>query len=240
VRTRLLSILPLFAIVLAACGGGGSKSSSTTSAPTTTASTASSNAGSDAAATARAQKLVFVQADFPPGWTAAPSAPDTPEDKATNEELDKCIGTSGQAARSADVKGDDFTMGQGTQVSSEAQIVKDESTYRSDVAAIKGSKLQPCLQDFLNKQITKAAGGAPGSLQLSSLTVPTFGDVTVGKRLTASITVQGQTLNVYVDFVLMGKNRAEVTASFSSVGQPFDATLQRSLLDKLGAKLKSA
>ena len=239
-RIRLLSIAPVLALILAACGGGGSKSSSTTSAPTTAASTASSSAGSDPAATARARKVVFVQADFPPGWTASPSSTDTPEDKATNEQLDACIGTSGEAAHSADVKGDDFNMGQGTQVSSEAQIVKDEATYRKDVAAIKGSKLQSCLQDFLNKEISKAAGAVPGSLQLAPLTVPSFGDVTVGKRLTGSIAVQGQTISIYVDFVLMGKNRAEVTATFSNIGQPFDATLQRTLLDKLGARINAA
>jgi len=240
VRIRLVSIAPVLALVLAACGGGGGKSSSTTSAPATTASTASSAAGSDAAATARAQKLVLVQADLPSGWTATPSKADTSETKATNKELSTCVGTSGEEAQSADVKGDDFSMGQGTQVSSEAAIVKDEATYRKDVAAIKGPKLQSCLQDFLNKQLSKAVGSAPGSLQLTPLTVPTFGDVTVGKRLTASITAQGQTFNVYVDFVEMGKDKAEVTASFSNLGQPFDAGLEGSLLEKLGSKLGSA
>ncbi|MBV9042985.1 MAG: TlpA family protein disulfide reductase, partial [Acidimicrobiia bacterium] len=65
-RLRILSIVPLLALTLAACGGGGSKSSTTTSAPTTATSAPSSTpAGSDPAATARAQKLVLVQADFP-------------------------------------------------------------------------------------------------------------------------------------------------------------------------------
>jgi hypothetical protein len=223
--------------LLAACGGGGSNSSSTTSAPASTAPPTTASAAGD---TALAQKLVFVQADFPAGWTASPPTPDTAEDKANNKEVDACIGTSGADAHSADVKGNDFSMGPTTQVGSEAQVVKEEATYRQDVAAIKGPKLQPCLQTFLTKALTKGVGSAPTSVQVSSLPVPSLGDVTVGLRITAGITTQGQALTVYLDAVLMGRNRAEVTSTFLNVGQPFDAALQRTLLDKLGARVNAA
>ena len=238
-RLSILSAVILLALTGAACGGGGSKSSTTTVASTTTsvASTPTS-AGSDPAAVSKAQKLVFVQADLPPGWTATPSS-NTPDDQALSNELDACIGTSGPAGRSADVNGDDFTMGQATQVSSQAQIVKSETTYRSDIAAIKGPKLQSCLQDFATKAISKAAGGPPASLQLTDISVPTFGDVTIGKRVTAAISVAGQSLNIYVDFVLMGKNKAEVTGSFTNAAQPFDQALETTLINKLGAKLNA-
>jgi hypothetical protein len=183
---------------------------------------------------------VFVQADFPAGWTASPPTPDTAEDKANNKEVDACIGTSGADAHSADVKGNAFSMGPTTQVGSQAQVVKEEATYRQDVAAIKGPKLQPCLQTFLTKALTKGVGSAPTSVQVSSLPVPSLGDVTVGLRITAGITTQGQALTVYLDAVLMGRNRAEVTSTFLNVGQPFDAALQRTLLDKLGARVNAA
>lgn len=177
-----------------------------------------------------------MQADFPAGWTGTPSNT-SPDQKAANKELDACIGTSGDDAKSADVEGDDFAMGQGTQVGSEAQIVKSEATYKSDVAAVKSPKLQSCLQDFVTKELTKAVGTAPGSVQLTDLPVKSFGDVTIGKRLTAGLSAQGQTINVIVDFVLMAKNKAEVTGSFTNLGQPFDQTLETTLIDKLGAKL---
>jgi hypothetical protein len=242
VRTRIVSSALLLALALAACGGSSSKSSSTTSSPSTTASSASTpaSAGSDPAAEARAKKLVFVQGDFPAGWTGSPATPDTPEDKATTKQLDTCIGTSGDDAHSADVKGDDFNMGQGTQVSSEAQIIKSDATYKSDVDAIKSPKLQSCLQQFLSKEIAKQAGVTPSSLDLVPFSVPTFGDVTKGMRLTAAMPIQGQTLNIVVDFVLMGKNKAEVTSTFSNVGQPFDQSLEKTLLEKLGAKLDAS
>jgi hypothetical protein len=228
----------LLTLALAACGGGGGNSSSTTSAPTTTASSTPATAGSDAAATARAQKLVLVQSDFPAGWTGTAPTPDTPDDKATNEEFANCVGASGESAKVADVKGDNFSMGSpATQVGSEAQIVKDEATYRRDVAALKGPKFQPCLQSLLTKALTKAAGGAPANVQVSQITVPSFGDVTAGLRMTAGITVQGQNLTLVLDAVAMAKNRAEVTGTFSNLAQPFDAALEQSLIKKLGAKL---
>jgi hypothetical protein len=242
VRTRIISIVPLLALLtLAACGGGSSKSSSTTSAPPTTKASASSatTLGTDPAAIARAKKLVYVQGDFPAGWTATPAS-NTPEDKALSKELNACIGTSGDETKSADVNGDDFNMGQGTQVTSEAQIEKSEATYKSDIAAVKGPKLQPCLQDFVTKALSKAVGTAPASVQLADLPVPSFGDATIGKRLTAGLTVQGQTINVIVDFVLMGKNKAEVTASYTNLGQPFDPALEKTLIDKLGSRVNAS
>jgi len=226
--------------MFAACGGGGSNSSSTTSAPTTstTASSSSGSAGTDPAAVERAKKLVLVQADFPAGWTGTPAEADTPDDKASNRELADCVGLSGDKAQVADVKGDNFSQGSPvTAVGSEAQIVKDEATYKSDVAAIKGSKFVPCLQQFLVKEIGRQAGTAPANPQVSTFPVSTFGDVTVGVRMSAGITVQGQTLNLVLDLVLMGKNKAEVTGTFSNVGQPFDQALEKTLIDKLGAKL---
>jgi hypothetical protein len=242
VRLRILPIVPLLALIFAACGGGGSNSSTTTSAPTTsTTASSSGTAGSDPAAVERAKKLVLVQADFPAGWTGTPAAADTPEDKASNRELADCVGLSGDKAQVADVKGDNFSMGSPvTQVGSEAQIIKDEATFKSDVAAIKGSKFVPCLQQFLSKAIAKQAGTAPVNPQVSTFSVPTFGDVTVVVRLSAGITVQGQTLDLVLDLVLMGKNRAEVTGTFSNVGQPFDQALEKTLIDKLGAKLNAS
>ena len=195
----------------------------------------------DAAADARAKKLVLVQADFPAGWTGSAPTPDTPDEKAANQEFNNCIGSSGDDAKVADVKGDDFSMGSpATQVGSEAQIAKDDATYRKDVAALKSSKFQPCLETLLTKALSTAAGGAtPANVQVSPLSVPTFGDVTVGLRMSAGLTVSGQTVTLVIDAVAMGKNRAEVTGTFSNLAQPFDPALEKTLIDKLGAKLEA-
>lgn len=240
-RARLVLITTLLAVVVAACGGsGGSKSTTTTAAPTTaTSAPSSTSGGSDAAATARAQKLLLTQSDFPAGWTGTPAAADTPEDKSANQEFATCAGIAGEASQSADVKGDDFSNGSpATQVGSEAQIIKDEATYKKDVDALKGGRFRSCLQDFLTKQLAKATGGAaPANVQITPLSTDTFGDVTVGFRMSAGLTVQGQTVTVILDAVAMGKNKAEVTGTFTNLTQPFDQTLEKSLIAKLGAKL---
>ena len=239
-RTRLVLITALLTAVLAACGGGSSKSSSTTTSPTTATSTPSSTAaGSDPAATARAQKLVLTQADFPAGWTGTPAAADTPEAKAAGQQFATCAGLSGESAQSADVKGDDFNMGSpATMVSSETRIIKDDSTYKKDVESLKSGKFQPCLQDFLTKSLASATGGAtPTNVQVSPLTTDKFGDVTVGIRMSAGITVGGQTATLVVDAVVLGKNKAEVQTAFINLAQPFDPALEKSLIGKLGAKL---
>ncbi|MCU1450233.1 MAG: hypothetical protein JWP02_2403 [Acidimicrobiales bacterium] len=233
-RTRLISLCVLFVLGLAACGGG---KSSTSTDDTSATSTAPSTAASPATDTDLAKKLVFVQGDFPPGWTGKPAdQTQTPDDKATSKELSDCVGTSGEAQQSARWKGDDFSMGQ-TQVGSEATVVKDEATYRKDVEAIKGSKLQTCVKDTFDKELTKQLGSAPTSLDVTPLDVPKHGDLTTALRMKVGASVQGVSLDLYLDVVLMGKRRAETTATFLNLGQPFDPALQKTLVDKLGARV---
>src|SRR4051812_29667822 len=131
----------MFAIVLAACGGDDDKSSSTTtSAPTTSTTAAPPQQAGGGTDQARAQKVVFVQGDFPPGWAATPPTPPTPEEKAARQELATCGGTSGDADTSATVEGDTFATGPTTQVLSEGKVVKDDATYRRDLAAVNSPK----------------------------------------------------------------------------------------------------
>ena len=236
-RTRLISLCALFVLGLAACGGGGSNTSSN---DTTTESSASPTTASPSGDTNVAKKFVFVQADFPAGWTAKPAdQTQTPDDKATSKELSDCVGTSGADAQSARWKGDDFNMGQ-VQVGSEATVVKDEAVYRKDVDAIKGPKLQTCVKDVFNKVLTTQIGSAPTSLDVAPLQVPSHGDVTIGLRMTVGATIQGVPLTLSLDLVVMAKNRAETSATFLNVGQPFDSALETSLVDKLGARVDAA
>jgi hypothetical protein len=227
--------------VLAACGGNDNKSSTTTttaaSATTTSTAAGAAQQARDAVAEARARKLVLVQADMPPGWAAEAAKPDTPEETATSNELSACAGLSADADDAANVNGDTFSMGPTTQVMSSADIVREERRYREDLLAVKGSKLQPCLQDFLTKSIGRELGNAPTGVEFTPLTVPSFGDSTVGYRLKANVTASGVALTLYFDLVLMAKDRAEVSATFLNIGQPFDNVLETSLLNKLGTKL---
>jgi hypothetical protein len=234
VKTRLITLCVLFVLGFVACGGGKSDTSSNDTTPESTAPPTTASAAGDIDL---AKKVVFVQGDFPPGWTAkAADQTQTPDDKATSKELSDCVGTSGQTANSARWKGDDFSMGQ-AQVGSEATVIKDEATYRKDIDAIKGTKVQTCVKDVFNKALAKQFGSAPTSLDVASLDVPHHGDATVGLRMTVGASAQGVNITLLLDLVVMAKNRVETSATFLNVGQPFDSALQKSLVDKLGARV---
>ena len=183
---------------------------------------------------------MLVAGDFPRGWTSTPPEPPTEENEAASVELAECVGTSGDDAKSAEVEGDEFKMGNNLEVNSEASIVEDEDDYRRDVSAIKGPKLQPCVRDIFTTRLAEALGTPLTSAEIESLEVPTHGDVTVGLRMTVGLTAEGQPLTLFMDVVLMGRDRAEVTATFISVNQPFDKALQTSLIDALGERLEAA
>jgi len=201
--------------------------------------------GSDKATTASpdadlatAKKLVLTSTDFPSGWTGkADDQTKSPEDKADSKALSDCIGASGPEAETAKWNGDDFTMDQ-YQVSSSVNLVTDKAVFKKDVAAISGPKLQTCVKDVFTKVLTKAIGAEPTSLDVTPFEVKKYGDVTKGLRMKVD-TGTGATDTVYVDLVLMGKNRAEVTATVLSVGQPIDPTLETSLLAKIGSRVNA-
>jgi hypothetical protein len=266
-RIRLLAMAVIAAMIFAACGSKAKtpKATSTSSSSSTTSSSSSTGeasttvaasgtvttkaaaagatttrpvAGSTAAADgARAARLVFQQSDFPQGWSSTPPPAETDKDKAEQRQLETCIGLSHDDAHTADVKGNSYSQSQSANVSSEAKIVKDTAVYQQDSAAASGPKLQPCIKDYITAQATDSTGHAPTSVETASLATKKYGDSTVGVRATVRETVSGIPITAYLDLIFMGSKRAEVSAVFFSLSQPFDSATESSLLGKLGARL---
>jgi len=223
VRTRLIFLGVLFSLTLAACGS----------------STSDSASKSDPAADMEtAKKVVLVTSDFPPGWTATPDDQTvSADDKARSKELSDCVGTSGDETQTAKWSGDSFSMND-DEVSSEGNLASSDAVYRKDIAAIKSPKLRDCVKTIFTKVLTEQIGQAPTAAEVSSLKVDKHGDTTVGVRMKVSLSA-AETDTLYVDLVLMGKKRVEVTTTFTTVGKPIDAALQKSLIDKQGARLNA-
>ncbi len=219
----MVSLCVVFALGFVACG----------SDKTTTA--------SPDADRATAKKLVLTTTDFPSGWTGKPDDQTRSEEaKAASKELSDCVGTSGAEAETARWKGDEFTKDQ-YQVSSNANLVADKAAFKKDVAAINSPKLQTCVKDIFGKLLTQSLGAPPTSLDVTPFEVKKYGAVTVGLRLRVGTgTSTGTTETVYVDLVLMGKNRAENTTTIFSIGQPMDPALENSLLAKVGSHVNAA
>jgi hypothetical protein len=248
-------------LLLVGCGGGDSKdkaaASSTTSTTGTEVGTVTTNAAAAGATTvttarkksttptaapsasdaARVAKLVLATDDFPAGWKGTPA----PAGDNSDEEINRCAGLSGKDAETAHNSGDDFSNGGNAQASAEAATVKDDATYRRDLEAVKSSKMGECLEQAFKKEMQGASGtGVEPSFEQSELSVPKYGDQTVGRRLVITVKSSSGTSKFYIDIVFMGKTRAEVLASFLDLDHPFDQNLEKSLLEKLGGRVNAA
>ena len=236
-KKTLGTLALILVLALTACSGAKKPSSSRTSSPTSTTDMA-------AADEAKAAKLVLVQADFPAGWSASPPSPD-PEGEAQDKKLAACVGAvDPDVSESAEVDGPDVSKDNAT-VSTTATYVKTTEFAQSDLAAITGPKLESCIKDFGGDALKSAFEESGASVTLKSieidpLTTQKYGDATVGRRIIATLAAEGQEIKVYFDLVFLLKGRAEVSAFFGNVGEPFDATLERDLLAKLAAKLAAA
>jgi hypothetical protein len=227
-------MLPVFvltlAVALAGCGGDKKPASS-------------GSTDTQAADRAKAEKLVLVQADFPTGWAGTTAQPNTEEDDEQGAALAGCVGAVDPAvAESATVTGKDFAKDTG-EVSSEVTYVKTTAQAQQDLAAITGSKLETCVKDFAGDLLQKELEGSGATLvrfDFVRIEADKVGDATEAFRMTATVSADGQNLSIFIDLIFILKGRAEISLSFSEVGKPFDAALQKSLLTKMGTKIAAA
>ena len=237
---RRLVILAAAALTLTACGGGADTKSQAPAATATTVAATTTTAAVDVAADkAKARALVFARSDLPAGLKATPHR-DDPADRKLDDELAACLGrpspTSYLTARS---NSPDFASGD-AEVSSEALVVRTVSDFNADVEAVKGPKYMPCVKRVLTSAIQQLTGASVQSVAVASLPVQSDSEFSAGFRATAKLLVQGGSITVYQDGILLGKERIELTASFSDVQKPPDAGLEKALVAKLDAKLAAA
>jgi hypothetical protein len=241
---RSIASLVALALVAAACGGGGNAppaavAPTTTAAPATTPPTTATTGVSAAADKATARLLVLRSSDLPDGWRATPYR-ERLEDKIADDELAACVGRpKSDSYATADVNSPDFSMGDAA-VGSEAQVVRTVSDFKADVAAVTGPSFVPCLKDGFSKLARQYPGVSLKAIAIEPLQVARYGDFSMGFRVTLRTTIQGRPVRQYIDQVLLGKGRIQLTASFSSTGRPLDPALRRALLAKLGDRLEAA
>jgi len=238
--------LVVAALLAGGCGGGSKKpaasaTSSSVIATTTTVSPPATTA-TQAADQAHAAALVLQQSDLPAGWSATPHQK-TPTEDTDSQQLAACVGAPDPAtAYTTNLDGPDLDMGDAA-VSSSVDFVRTPALAQADLAALRGAKFAPCVKTFatasLQREIQTSAGTTLEGVTLDPLAVASIGDASLAIRLIGSLRVQAQTVAVYVDLVFVLKGRAEVTASFTRSAQPFDAVLERSLVAKLGDKLRT-
>jgi hypothetical protein len=232
-------MLAAAALTLTACGGGAGTESAAPEATATTAAATTTTAVDVAADKAKAHALVFTRSDLPAGWKATPHQ-DDPTDKKFDDQLAACLGRASPTSYlTARANSPDFASGD-AEVSSEALLVRTVSDFNADVEAVQGPKFIPCVKRVLTSVLRRLAGASVQSVAVASLPVDSDAQFSAGFRATAKLLVQGQSATVYQDGILLGKERIELTASFSDVQQPPDPDLEKALVTKLGAKLAAA
>lgn len=225
-RWRL--VVAVLAVSMAACGGGGGDEDDAVG-PAPAAGTAGD--------TARARTIVLQQADMPAGWRAAAHT-ETAVEKERARDLSLCLGRPDpETFRSALVYGPDITLGQ-TQVSSIATVLNTGEDAKADLAAVRGPKYGPCLIPPFRDDLRRQAGDAKvENVATEPLAVESFGDGSVGIRLTADLVYADHTDHLFADLVYMSKDRTTVSATFFSFAQPFPAQLEESLVSRMGHRL---
>jgi hypothetical protein len=224
-------MVAVLAMALGACGGGGGGDDDALGpAPS----------GDKVSDTATARTIVLQQADMPAGWRGAAHSED-PAEVVRARELSLCLGRPDPVSfRSAIVTGPDLTLGQ-TQVSSTATVLNTVDDARADLAALRGPKYGPCAITALRDALRPQAGEARiENVASEPLTVEAFGDGSVGIRLTADLVYPDRTDHIVADLVYITKDRATVSATFFSYTQPFPATLEQSLVARMGNRIATA
>jgi hypothetical protein len=212
-------------------------------------------------APSRERALAFAQAvnltaDDVPGFTAkTKQGSDSAREKKLSRELAQCTGAKGLASGEetfpgegtavADESSKDFELKHGVidfSVSSGVSVQSSAAGARQGLQAIRSPRVRKCFSHYLQLlfagQHVKGATPGPVSIQAGIPPAPgTSGGF--GWRITASFTIRGIKVPIYLDFLGFVDGPAEVTLLSSGLLRPFPAEVQQRLFAMLLARAKA-
>jgi hypothetical protein len=229
-RWRL--VVSVLALALVACGGGGATTDDEAVGPAPVT--------GEAGDATRARTILLQQADMPQGWRGAAHT-ETPLEVERSRNISICLGRGDpDTYRSTRVYGADLSMGQ-MQVSSIVTVLKTVEDAKADLAAIRGPNYGDCLVPAFREDLRRQAADARvENVAAAPLPVESFGDGTVGLRLTADLVYADRTDHLFADLVYISKDRTTVSATFFSFAQPFPATLEQALVSRMGNRIATS
>jgi hypothetical protein len=235
-------------LLVGACEGGGGSDSTTTSIPSSTTSpstTASSSSTSAATSTsvapqdpARAEKAkaaVLQPNDFPTGW--APKPEDERLDHETTwRELTRCLGEEDSGQGLAVAVSPTFGRGPATQVTSAVEYLPGP-TAQALAAAFGGPKMTECAKAAFTADVKRNAppDATVGPVEVAPFNFALLGQATSSTRATTTIDL-GFPIRVTQDFVIVFEAESVSRVSFLAAEGPFEADLQRVLVEKVVAR----
>ena len=194
----------------------------------------------------QARKLLLVDDDLPDGWTGV-EHPNDPDHDKPGDRLFRCMGRpEPRKIRTTHQHAKDYSsgggLGRGVTVATSGNYLVDASEVQADYdAAADETTFLPCFEDVAKTQVKEML--PPGvdiiSLEIEKLDPPTSKVRSLLYRVTVMLDAPGEPLPMYIDEALLYEGRAETTMSFTGASDPFDAELQRTLIDTAAERLAS-
>jgi hypothetical protein len=237
-------------IAVAGCGGGtrttsvGGGGAGPSSAPaSTTADRVSAASAESPQQTARdralGERAVLRLSDFPSGWSAharrrrARIAPDVETSFAA------CVGVRPSLLRghpATRVKSDEFRNAAGASARNSVTYLPSVAVAKERMVLFERIGASPCVKTAITAAVEGALQGSPrtsgvaiGSVSVTRLPFPHYGDKSIALRLTVPVSARGLTVMVYVDIVIARKGRAGTTLLFEAIRSPPSGGIEQRL-----------
>jgi hypothetical protein len=247
--------------VRASATGTGSSSEPGGSGDGSANGTKSSPAPPAAKSPSRERALAFAQAvnltaEDVPGFTAkTKQSSDSAREKKLGRELAQCTGATvlpsgegnfpGEGKSVADESSKDFELKHGVidfSVSSGVSVQSSAAGARKGLQAIRSAHVRKCFSHYLQLLFAgqHVQGATPGPVSIQTGIPPAPGTSGgFGWRITASFTIRGIKVPLYLDFLGFVDGPAEVTLLSSGLIRPFPAEVQQHLFATLLARAKA-
>jgi hypothetical protein len=230
-RQTFLALLA--GIALGGCGGGddAAKDSTQTSITATATQMAQPSAGPDRTADKRlADASQLKLDDFPSGWVES--------DSNRSEAADCDAISNARQARTARAASSQFGHGENTVAQSTVYVFPDDVTAQEQFAGLTSGGTRTCIGEDLAKRLQNANPDLKvGELHTSRVSVDPLGDQHDGGRVTLPLTVGGQEVELFTDFVFVRVSRGIALMLFVDAVSPFDENMRADLTSKVARRL---
>jgi hypothetical protein len=200
----------------------------------------------------RSRALAFARAvnltpDDVPGFAASEKRNRSSSgEKRLERQMLRCAGLSGGSAKAlVEQSSKDFRLKRQIidfSVSSEVAVQSSAAQAQKGLAAIRSAHVRGCFSRYLQRIFKgeRVKGATAGPVTIQSGTPPAPGaSGSFGWRVTASFSVHGIKLPIYLDFLGFVDGPSEVTLLSSGLLRPFPASVQQRLFALLLARARS-
>jgi hypothetical protein len=240
-----LACVVLALALLTGCGKSLHASSSRSPAPRSAASTPAKAPPTKTQALAFARSVNLTPADVPAFTATAPQRPESDAEKRLEQQLHRCAGPVGASGEVAQVSSSRYRLRRGIldlAVSSEVGVARTAAAANRELAAIRSARVRSCFSHYLDLLLRESRfrGATPQPVSIAAGSPPAPGaSGSFGWRITATYSIRGIPLSLYVDILGFVLGPARVTLVSSGALRPFPAAIQQRLFSVLLTRAKA-